>query len=1203
MTSILRRQTRLLVLMILILTPVFRGTLNGQEARGTITGRVTDATNAIIQGASVKVTNVAQGTVVSLVSNEAGLYRAPYLSPGTYQVAAEAPGFSKHVRDGVSVRINETIEINVQLELGEVQETVTVVGDAPLLDTAGASAGQSVDSRRISELPMPHGEPYNLIGLSAGVAFARDPRLDRPFEPTHIVGYAMGGTRANRSDLTIDGSPSTATANPNEVISTYVPPPDIIAEFKVQTTTFDASFGNTEGGVTNISLKSGTNALHGTGYFTKMVPGLFANDYFANANRIERPDFYYNRWGTMLGGPVVLPKLYNGKNKTFFMWGYEGIHEARPRNDIGANGTVPTEKMRKGDFSELLALGPQYQIYNPFTRRAVGGGRYQQDPFPNNIVPSNLIDPVARNIVDTYWPLPLTQGNADFTNNLNDPTLKETITYYTHTIKIDHVVSDRQRVFVRGSWYKRASDYNNYFGNAYTGTVFQFLSRAGTIDDVYTLNPTTVLNVRYGYNRFVRSQDGNPESYGMDLTKLGFPASYANLTSPDIRRMPRFDITGYYGNGFTGEYRPVDTHAVNATINKAKGSHFLKTGMEFRSYRENDTFTSNDQTGRFNFDSTWTRGPLDNSANAPGSLGQSFAAFLLGLPTGGNNGYFARTASYAEQSLTWGLFVHDDWKVNSKLTLNLGLRYEFESPLTERYNRSVSGLDFNAIQPIEAQVRAKYALNPTPEIPADQFNVRGGLLFPSEDSRGLYETPKKNFMPRFGFAYKLTEKTVLRGGYGIFYGFLGQRRGDVSQHGFSRNTNLVPSTTNGLTFRDTLSNPFQGGVLEPVGSSQGIETFLGHSITFFNQPPSTSYNQRWELGLQRELGAGFVVEGSYIGNRGTHIETFRTTDGASQNRNLNVTPQRYLSTSPVRDNVTDAYLTQNIPNPFFGILPATTTIGASANIARERLLRPYPQFDQVFSTTNDGYSWYHSLQVRLEKRFSKGYTFLGAYTYSKFMQATQYLNQDDLRPSEVISDVDFPHRISLSGIYELPFGKGKPVLNGANSVVEKIVGGWQLSGIYSYQSGGPIGGPNGGANGWAYNNVPGSGLIFTGDFKDIALPSDQRTIERWFNTDAGFVKTANQQRTARQVRTFPIRFSFLRGDNINNTDLSVIKKTDIREGKILEFRAEFINAFNHPFFNTENINIDPTSASFGRFVSQTQRNYARRIQMSLKFTF
>jgi hypothetical protein len=406
----------------------------------------------------------------------------------------------------------------------------------------------------------------------------------------------------------------------------------------------------------------------------------------------------------------------------------------------------------------------------------------------------------------------------------------------------------------------------------------------------------------------------------------------------------------------------------------------------------------------------------------------------------------------------------------------------------------------------------------------------------------------------------------------------------------------VPSTDNGLTFRDTLSSPFQNGVLEPVGASQGIETFLGQSITFFNQKPSTSYQQRWELGLQRELGGGFVAEASYIGNRGTHIETYRT---ATESRNLNVTPQRYLSTSPVRDNDRDAYLSQNVPNPFFGILPATTTIGASANIARERILRPFPQFDQVFGTTNDGYSWYHSLQMRLEKRFARGLTLLGTYTWSKYMEASQYLNQDDLRPTEVISDQDFPHRVSLSGIYELPFGKGRPWLANSGSVVSRVVGGWQVSGIYSYQSGAPIGG----TNGWAPNNVPGSGLIFTGNFKDIALPSDQRTIERWFNTDAGFVKAANQQRTARQVRTFPLRFSFLRGDDINNADLSVIKKTDIREGKYVEFRAEFINAFNHPFFNTDQIVIDPTSAAFGRFNSQTQRNYARRIQMSLKFVF
>ena len=339
-----------------------------------------------------------------------------------------------------------------------------------------------------------------------------------------------------------------------------------------------------------------------------------------------------------------------------------------------------------------------------------------------------------------------------------------------------------------------------------------------------------------------------------------------------------------------------------------------------------------------------------------------------------------------------------------------------------------------------------------------------------------------------------------------------------------------------------------------------------------------------------------MAEASYIGNRGTHIETYRT---ATEFRNLNVTPQRYLSTSPVRDNERDAYLSANVPNPFFGILPASTTIGASANIARERLLRPFPQFDQVFSTNNDGYSWYHSLQMRLEKRFAKGLTVLGSYTWSKFMEATQYLNQDDPRPSEVISDMDFTHRLSVSGIYELPFGKGKPFLSGSNSIASRIVGGWQISGIYSFQTAAPIGG----TNGWAPGNVPGSGVIFNGNFKDIVLPSDQRTIQRWFNTDAGFNKVANQQRTTRQVRTFPLRFSFLRGHDINNADLSVIKRTEIREGKNVEFRAEFINAFNHPLFNTDQIVIDPTSAAFGRFNSQTQRNYARRIQMTLKFTF
>jgi hypothetical protein len=1149
--------------------------LLAQEARGTINGVVKDANGALVPGASVKVTNKAMGTTVGVTTNDSGFYQAPYLIPGTYQVVVEITGFKKFIRDGVLLRVNDILEIEIQLEVGTVDQSVTVSADSPTLETTNASLGQVIDSRRVAELPIAHGDPYALIGLAGGVSFTRDQRLDRPFEPTHIVGYAMDGTRANRSDLTIDGASSTATANPGEVISSFVPPQDIVQEFKVQTATFDAGFGNTEGGVTNLSIKSGTNQFHGTAYYTNFMPSTSANDFYSNRGGQPIADFYYHRFGGTVGGPVWIPKLYQGRNKTFFMYGLEGIREARPRN----NGTlnIPTEKMRNGDFSDLLAIGPSYQLYNPFTRRAVAGGRFQQDPFPGNIIPQNLINPVARKFVDAYLPKPTSKPTAaDGQGNFQQPGLKERAIYYSHTIRVDHVINEKHRIFGRASWYDRDSDYNNYYGNLATGTLFQFISRQAVFDDVYTFNSTTFLNLRYGYNRFIRVDDTNPENHGFDLTTLGFPSSYANLISPDLRRFPRFNIDGYQGTGFGGDFRPNDTHSFVGQLNKTAGAHSLKGGVEFRAYRENSFFYSNNQTGEFTFNTQWTRGPLDN-APTPTNLGFSFAAFLLGLPS---SGQINQPASYAEQSTTWGVFVHDDWRVNSRLTLNIGLRYEVEEALTERYNRSVRGFDFYAPQPIQDQVRANYARNPTPEIPPDKFFVVGGVTFAGVNGqpRELYKTPRNNFMPRFGFAYKLNDRTVVRGGFGIFYGFLGQRRGDVIQSGFSTNTPLNVTLNNGLTFIETLSNPFQNGLRTAPGASQGIQTFIGQSISFFNERPISPYMQRWQIGFQRDLGAGFVAEASYVGNRGTHIEI---------TRNINATPNQYLSTSPTRDQARINYLSQNVPNPFFGLAPVGTFL-AGTNIARERLLRPFPHFDAVNTTTNDGYSWYHSLQLNLEKRFSKGYTIEASYTYSKFMEAIAYLSPNDPRPTEVISDADRPHRFAVSGIYELPFGKGRPFLSNVDSVAKYFIGGWQVSGIYAFQSGPPL----------EWGNI-----IFTGDLKNIRLPGDQQTVGKWINTDAGFNKVANQQ-LASNVRTFPQRFGFLRSDKINNFDFGVIKKTALGEGgKEIQFRAEFLNAFNHPLLFTTQINLNPTQAAFGQVTAGTQGNYPRRIQLTFKFLF
>ena len=1148
------------------------GTAHAQEARGTITGTVLDSTGAAVPGATVTVTNMAMGTTTTVTTSEVGFFQAPYLIPGEYQVSAELSGFKRLVREGVQVRVADRVSLELVLETGDVAEAVTVTADAPLLNTTDASLGQVVDARRIAELPIAHGDPYKLIGLAAGTSFARSALLDRPFEPTHIVGYTMSGARANRSDITIDGVPATSTANAGEVIASYVPPQDLVQEFKVQTATFDASFGNTEGGVTNLVLKSGSNAFHGSAYFVKTPRDLFANDFFANRTGTPLPDFRYNRWGGTVGGPMI-------RNRTFFMYGYEGIHEARPRNN--GTRTGPTDAMLNGDFSALLALGPEYQIYNPYTRRQLPDGRLEADPFPGNIIPQELISPQARGIAD-FMRGPRNAGNPDGTQNMLRPDLKEETEYATHTIRVDHVATDQRRLYGRFSWYDRNSNYNNFFESIATGQWFRFVSRSAAADYVNALNNTTVLNVRYGYDRFLRGTDGNPGAIGFDLASVGFPSYLNDFTPADMRRFPRVNFPGgtYQGTGVGGEDRPTETQSVLATLNKAMGAHSLKLGTEFRRYREQSTPFGNNMTAEFSFNSQWTRGPFNNSAPAPNELGQSFAAFMLGLPS---SGQIVRSPGYDEHSTTWGFFAQDDWRIGSRLTLNLGLRYEFETPLSEAQNRTVRGFDLNAVQPISDAVQAAYAANPIPEVPPSAFALRGGLTFPGVGGQpeGLYETPKSNVMPRAGFAYQLNEATVLRGGYGLFYGFLGQRRGDVVQSGFSANTPMVVSLDNGLTFIETLSNPFQSGIVEPQGASQGIETFLGQSVSFFNEDPKTPRTQRWQIGIQREM-AGWVAEASYVGAHGTNVET---------TRNLNAIPLQYLSGTGARNQANLEYLTQQVPNPFFGIMPATAGSALrGATIERWRLLRPFPHFDNVVTTTSEGKTWYNAVQLSLNRRFAAGYTLATAYTYSKFEESTQFLNcvsatsgincADDPGPTRHISDMDVPHKLSVSGIWELPFGRG------TSGTAAKLLDGWQLSGVYSYQTGFPIG------------NFP--KVIFNGNFDNLALGNP--TVEQWFNVDAGFNRVSAEQLTSFDTRAFPLRVTELRNDPMNNVDLSLLKRTDIFNGKALELRFEALNAFNSPqFASPPGGNLNPVSGSFAQVTSGVI--YARRVQVHVRLIF
>jgi hypothetical protein len=1188
---------------------------NSQEVRGRINGKVVDPNKGAVTGASVKVTDLARNTVTTLTTNDEGLFTANYLISSTYQVIVEAAGFKKYIQDGVLLQINETRDLDITLEVGGTQETVTVTSDPATLNSADASLGQTIDRKRLEELPLVHGDPYTLIGLSTGVTYTGSARLDRPFEPTHIIGYAFDGTRGNRSDLLIDGAPSTATANANEVIASYVPPSDIVQEFKVQTATFDSQFGNTEGGVTSISIKSGTNSFHGTAYLWLEPGGLAANDFFGNARGQGRPFSYSNRPGFSVNGPVWIPKLYNGKNKTFFLFAYEGIRDSRPRFDAGNSVYVPTQALRDGNFAGLGVT-----IFDPLSGIVGTGsngcavGNVCRTAFTGNQIPAGRINPVAKALL-SYYSAPKQPG---LLGNIFDSTLTEvTKPYDNYTFRIDQNFSDKNRLFVRGSWYDRSSHYNDYLGSAATGVNFLFISRQGVIDDVHTFNATTILNVRYGFNRFIRGQDQEDDAKGFDLTSLGFPSSFNNLTPADIRRFPRLDFPAntVLGTSFGNEFRPVSSHSVSATLNKSLQKHSVKFGSELRIYREDDSFTSNDQTGQFIFDNTYTRQQASSTSGEVNGL-QAFASFLLGYPTTLN---LVRRADYSEYSKTWGFFIQDDFRVSNKLMLNLGLRYELETPLVERQNKSASGFDLAYSQPIQSTVQSNYAALNDPALKAllPTINVTGGLLFAGKDTgSGLYKTPKGTFLPRLGAAYQLNSKTVIRGGFGLFAGFLGERRGDVIQPGYTRTTTAILTTNpNGAPLPFTLSNPFTNtAILEPVGNALGRQTNLGQAISFFNQSPKISKQARMQIGLQRELPGGWVAEAEFVGNWGYDIEIVR---------NLNALPNKYLNADNSRTTAmttNNTFLTASVANPFAGLVPGTSL--NNATIARSQLLRPFPAFLDVLTTNNDGKSWYYSGQFNLQKRFSQGYTVQASYTKSKWTQATEYLNGADPFPTRMIADQDSTHRIAVSSMYELPFGKDHKLFSSSNWLSNAVVAGWQFGGTVQLQSGFPI----------AFGSFSITGGTTSGDLfyngGQISIPSIQRTTDRWFNTGAfssfydwplflpagvtAGSATAAQRTTAQtaattaatpvnHLRTTPFRFPSVRRDYIKNVDLTLKKDIAVRESMKIQLRFELLNAFNEPYFPVPVTSA--TANNFGVTSASNQDNYARRAQVAFKFIF
>ena len=1013
---------------------IFVSTLAAQEYRGTIGGTVTDASAAPVAGAKVTVIETNTNTRSELTTKAAGEYTAAALLPGDYEVAVHMQGFKDYIRKSIHLGAGDRAVIDVRLDLGDATQTVEVSADVPLINTENASVGQPITTREVEDLPLNGGTPLTFASLSIGVVATGQPGLIHPFDSGAAAGYSIGGTPAQTNEILINGSPDSTW----DGRLAYSPPKDAVLEVRVKAFDTDAGFGHTGGGTLNQILKSGTNQLHGTLQELVQPNTLTANNFFNNKNGLGNPVTHYNQYGATIGGPVIIPKLYNGKDKLFFEFAWESVRDSQPNTTFL---TVPTAAERKGDFSALLNLGPQYQLYNPYTA-VQSGTTITRSPYPGNVIPASQLNPVSQALLN-YFPLPnIAPQRPDGYNNFGNtaPTID---TYNNYFGRLDYNMSDRNRLFfdVRRTDYLQSK--NDYFGNGSTGSLLTRENWGSMLDDVITVNSTNLIDLHFN---FTRLNETHPSpSAGFDPTTLGLP-SYIAANS----RYPRLPYISFSTNsGFqtlgvnSANALPSQSLQFYGTLTSIHGNHTIRTGLDARQYRLNTT-TYGNSVGNFSFSAnTFVR--ASSTASSTVVLGQDLATFLLGLPTSG--GYDENTAGSYYQYYAAG-FVQDDWRARPNLTLNLGIRFDHDGPYREKYGRTLDGFDTTSVSPLAA---------------AAKIPVLGGPTFATKDNNAIYDTTSHLFSPRLGLAWtpnRLKGRTVVRAGFGMFvspitissFNLNGAYSTNpiLTQEGFSQTTPYTPTTNNYLTPATTLSNPFPNGIQQPVGSSLGLATYAGQTLSVLNPKMSNPYSLRWNIGFQQTVWRSTLLEVVYMGNHAVHLPVFDT--------QLNSIPRQYLSTLPYRDTAVINNLTATVPNPFNGVITAGTPSGATTTTAQ--LLSRFPQYPTGTGSFSSGVllankpvgsSYFESLNVRVQKRFSAtGLTVIGNYIHSRLTEQTTFLNDTDPVPEKRISSYDHPNRFVTAITYELPFGRTTSKLNHA------LFGGWMLNSIYTYQTGQPL---------------------------------------------------------------------------------------------------------------------------------------------------
>lgn len=1170
-----------------------------QDFRGSIVGTVVDATNAAIPGATVKVVNVETQVANTSVTDERGAYSVLLLNPGRYNVTATLQGFKTFIREGQLVAVSETVRIDITLATGTVEETVTVRAEAPLLNTNSGISGILVDSKQIVQLPLGDGTAYMLTRLAPGIMDSSDLHFARPMDNGNLGGIVTNGVLGG-NEFMIDGAPNLSNAKGVG----FSPPSDAIAQFKVQTNAFDAQSGHTAGAVVNLALKSGTNSIRGAGGYFNRDASRTATPLLTERSGGTKPSRTYNRFTGQVGGPVL-------RNRTFYMVAYEHLRDVQPEP---STFTVPTEKMRAGDFSEFTT-----QIFDPLT--ATGTTR-TRTAFQDNKIPSGRIDPVAANIAAMY-PLPNRPGTVGnyFTNMLRP------YDYDAIMGRVDHNFSGNDRAFASLYYNTRQEDRYNWAAEATNAT------NNGTINNVLvtqgfdyrsnrglTLGYTTsrfamwVVDVRYSNTTFGEYRDPAQQ---VDPASLGFAAS-AVQAMQGYRYLPMITFGSFsttnqnstiatlgsqradWSEGFN---RPMTTNSFSPTLTRIWGNHNVKLGYELRQQTwviENNGY----QGGRYHFNGAYTR--ASNSAGT-NDRGQSFAQFLLGLPTvatgsvatpGTTSSQFEISSPGEFSQRTQGVFIQDDWQVTDRLSLNLGLRVEFNGGMTETSDRNLGGFDTVTANPLNTAASAAYANNPIPQIPVSEFGVIGGLMF----ADGPINKSQAKALPRAAAAYRIGERMVIRGGVGLFsYDYFFE---NINQAGFSQPTPIQVTTDDGLTFTgSTLSNPLPSGqLIQPVGSANGLMSSLGQNLGTLYQPErETPYYTRWELGVQRDLGGGWVAAFTYLGSRGSNLPVVRQ---------FNNIPIEFLSTSRTRDAANEAVLSSSVANPFAGLVPGTTFNGAT--IARNQLLRPYPHFGTFALEVYEGSDSYRSATVQLQKRFRGGNSLTMQYTNSETRDKLSYLNPPDGILEDRVSPNDRPHRFSIGSSLQLPFGRGERWGSEWSGATEALLGGWRLSGTYQYQSGFPLTFGN-----VYYDSACGDpkslksniGKSVSGGIAGLDVPAWDLSCFYFHDStvQTGGVDDIVKQRADARinvgniVRYFPSTLPGVRTHHLNLLDFSFSKSFSLPRNANLQIRVEFINALNYTVLWNPGVDPRATNGLFG--IVNQDRNNPRDIQLGVRLTF